>query len=58
MDKIKLPVEWNERAEDFLDADGCIVTAQQIAEALNTAADKDRQIKVLTEALEHYQRLD
>lgn len=54
MDKIKLPIEWHDLAEEFLDADGQIITIDRITEALNTAADKDRQIAVLVEALEHY----
>lgn len=48
MDKIKLPIEWHDLAEEFLDADGQIITIDRITDALNTAADKDRQIAELT----------
>ena len=51
MDKIKTPIEWNELAEDFLDADGNIFRANQIADALNTAADQSRVIEELTAEL-------
>lgn len=51
---IKTPIEWNELAEDFLDADDCLITAEDVANALNTAADQSRVIEVMQKALEHY----
>ena len=70
MDKIKpiqLPVRYDEKASQLVDAEGaawldvdyddreiCEAMVDQIADALNAAADKDRQIAVLTEALEVY----
>ena len=61
MDKIKLPIEWHDLAEEFLDADGQIITIDRITDALNTAADKDRQIADVIparKALDRQQQLD
>ena len=49
MMEIKTPIEWNDFAEDFLDADGNIFRADQIATALNLATDREKR---LVEALE------
>ena len=43
---------------DYDDREICEAMVVQIADALNTAADKDRQIAVLTEALGHYGNKD
>ena len=42
--EIKTPIEWSELAEDFLDADGNIFRANQIADALNTATAREARL--------------
>lgn len=50
MAEIKLPIEWHNLAEDFLDADGCIVTVDRIVTAINAPRREDALVERLAEA--------